>query len=89
MQIALGRAREITEEDEKSLKWGATWPHTFIEIPATRDEIISSVASNHFIAVTGDVTAEVEYACAQAGIEVEWIGSYPYELVEEEYEEEK
>jgi len=70
MQLGLMRAREITQEVAEKIIWGQTWPHIAIEHGVQRDLLVRAVGSNHYCALPGDRTAEVEHACREAGIEV-------------------
>ena len=70
MQLGAGRSLEITSHVTRNILWGKMWPHVAISLDVPRSLLVEAVASNHYSAIPGDYTAEVEYACREAAIPV-------------------
>jgi L-fucose isomerase-like protein len=70
MQLGVAEAREVTDEVKSHAIFGAMWPHHALTMPTDPDELVKVLGGNHFAGTLGDVTAEVSFACRQAGIPV-------------------
>lgn len=70
MQIGLAQAREVTEDVKANAIFGNMWPHHAMSMPTSPDRLVKVLGGNHFAGTVGDVTAEVAFACRQAGIPV-------------------
>ncbi|HOX27722.1 MAG TPA: fucose isomerase [bacterium] len=73
MQYAVGTSVDVDELIIRRLGWGDTWPVSLFDIDLNLADFTSSMGSNHYSFVPGDVSAELGYACAAAGIRMEKI----------------
>jgi L-fucose isomerase-like protein len=65
---------DVKSEMLERMKWGASWPHVIINLNPDMDCFVDEVISNHYSFIEGNITVELEYTCAAAGIEVRHIG---------------
>ncbi|HJN13979.1 MAG TPA: fucose isomerase [Armatimonadota bacterium] len=70
MQLGLAEAQEVTDEVKANAIFGPMWPHHALSMPTDPDRLIKVLGGNHFAGMPGDVTAEMSFACRQAGIPV-------------------
>jgi len=77
MYLGTGRAVDVQPEMLERMKWGASWPHVIVDLNLDMDRFVDEVVSNHYSFIEGNIVAEMEYACAAAGIEVRRIGGCP------------
>ncbi|MDD3925567.1 MAG: fucose isomerase [bacterium] len=75
MYLGAGRAVDVQPEMLERMKWGASWPHVIIDLNLDMDRFVDEVVSNHYSFIEGNIVAEMEYACAAAGIKVRRMGS--------------
>jgi len=70
MQMGLAEAQEVTAEVKANAIFGSMWPHHALSMATESDRLVKVLGGNHFAGTVGDVTAEVGFACRQAGIPV-------------------
>jgi L-fucose isomerase-like protein len=70
MQLGLAEAREVTDAVKANAIFGNMWPHHALSMPTSPDRMVKVLGGNHFAGTVGDATAEVSFACRQAGIPV-------------------
>ncbi|MGQ9731743.1 MAG: fucose isomerase [Candidatus Zipacnadales bacterium] len=70
MQLGLAEAREVTDKVKANAIFGNMWPHHALSMETPSDALVKVLGGNHFAGTVGDVTAEVAFACRQAGIPV-------------------
>lgn len=79
MQLGRGTSLQLDERLKSRIGFGAMWPHTAIFVEMPRELLVRVVGSGHYCAIAGDVSAEMEAACAAAAIPVLHIDS-PQEM---------
>jgi len=70
MQLGLAEAREVTEAVKANAIFGNMWPHHALSMDTPPDRLVKVLGGNHFAGTVGDATAEVAFACRQAGIPI-------------------
>jgi len=70
MQLGLAEARELTDEIKSNVIFGNMWPHHAFSFGVSTDRLVKVLGGNHFCGLPGDVSAEMQFACRQAGIPV-------------------
>ncbi|RKY84398.1 fucose isomerase [candidate division KSB1 bacterium] len=70
MLSGVGESLNIDEKIRKHIVWGKMWPHIAVALGINKDIFLKVAGSNHFVAIPGDYSAEINYACRIAGIPV-------------------
>lgn len=70
MQLGVGRSLPITEDVTCNIRWGNMWPHVAIDLGVDPRLFIAAAGSNHYSAVPGDRTREVEAFCREAAVPI-------------------
>jgi L-fucose isomerase-like protein len=70
MHLGLVKALKISDKISSKFYYGNTWPHTAVSINADQQLLVKAFGANHLVAIGGDFTKEMIYACNLAGIEV-------------------
>lgn len=70
MVISAGRSVELPPEEQGRINrmTDPTWPHVHAQLDCTYDEFLSVFPCNHILAVQGDRTQSLIWACEIAGI---------------------
>lgn len=71
MQVAVGKAVDVTPRMLGILNWGSMWPQLAIDIGVDVHRLVQRIGSNHYSVIPGDTTRQIGYACRAAGIAVE------------------
>jgi len=70
MHLGVGQAIEVTDEIMGRRRWAWQFPTTVVDLGVSVNDFLRVAASNHYLMVPGDVSAEIGHACAQAAVPV-------------------
>ena len=66
LQYGLGKV--IAFDSGKEIGWGTSWPHTTVELHASKDLFIKAIGTNHLSLTYGNLEKELDYLVKLLGI---------------------